>query len=212
MGRILPLLQEYDRHETCLHTKCLNVAAWHVSPCMHMTAGLKLTPVMHLADAKWGQAYLTRDFFHRLGETMVRHQRACPARLAVSATLQVVLLEHAHAQGDRVVLATAADADGTPVAGALNLRGSHALFGRNWGCSREVKHLHFELCYYQALDAAIQLKLPRVEAGAQVWPGMVSACNPALTWCAVSRALLTLLLGRQGEHKIQRGYGLRSPP
>ncbi|KAK9837165.1 hypothetical protein WJX81_007626 [Elliptochloris bilobata] len=99
-------------------------------------------------DAKWGQAYLTRDFFHRLGETM----------------------------GDRVVLATAAEADGTPVAGALNLRGSHALFGRNWGCTREVKHLHFELCYYQALDAAIQLKLPRVEAGAQ------------------------------GEHKIQRGY------
>lgn len=111
-----------------------------------------------------------------------------------------------------MVLATAADADGTPVAGALNLRGSHALFGRNWGCSREVKHLHFELCYYQALDAAIQLKLPRVEAGAQVRPGTVCACNLALAWCAVPGALLTLLLGRQGEHKIQRGYGLRSLP
>ena len=181
-------------------------------PCMHMAARIKSTPVMHPADAKWGQAYLTRDFFHRLGETMVRHQRACPARLAVSATLQAFLLQHAHAQGDRVVLATAADADGTPVAGALNLRGSHALFGRNWGCSREVKHLHFELCYYQALDAAIQLKLPRVEAGAQVRPGMASACNLALMWCAVVRALLTLLLERQGEHKIQRGYGLRSSP
>lgn len=177
-----------------------------------MAAGMDHTPVVHPADAKWGQAYLTRDFFHRLGETMVRHQSACPARLAVTATLRNAQLESAHAQGDRVVLATAADSDGTPVAGALNLRGSHALFGRNWGCSREVKHLHFELCYYQALDAAIQLKLPRVEAGAQVRPGMVSACNLALTWCAVSGALLTLLLARQGEHKIQRGYGLRSLP
>lgn len=59
-----------------------------------------------------------------------------------------------------MVLATAAEADGTPVAGALNLRGSHALFGRNWGCTREVKHLHFELCYYQArCPAALVLLL-----------------------------------------------------
>ena len=84
-----------------------------------------------------------------------------------------------------MVLATAADADGTPVAGALNLRGSHALFGRNWGCSREVKHLHFELCYYQALDAAIQLKLPRVEAGAQVRPVVGIPNTSAVTWGAV---------------------------
>lgn len=63
------------------------------------------------------------------------------------------------------------------VAGALNMIGSHSLYGRNWGCrpDREYKHLHFELCYYQALDEAIERGLPRVEAGAQ------------------------------GEHKLQRG-------
>ena len=74
------------------------------------------------ADRKWGQAYLTRDFFQIIGETMPEH----------------------------VLLVMAEDA-GRPLAGALNLVGSHALFGRNWGCSNgpEIKHLHFELCYYQ---------------------------------------------------------------
>ena len=74
------------------------------------------------ADRKWGQAYLTRDFFQIIGETMPEH----------------------------VLLVMAEDA-GRPLAGALNLLGSHALFGRNWGCSNgpEIKHLHFELCYYQ---------------------------------------------------------------
>lgn len=106
-------------------------------------------------DRKWGTAYLTRGFFEELGRTM----------------------------GDRVLLVVAEE-DGTQgpegrlVAGALNLVGSHALFGRNWGCDegRDVPGLHFEVCYYQALEAAIERGLPRVEAGAQ------------------------------GEHKIQRGY------
>jgi predicted N-acyltransferase len=62
------------------------------------------------------------------------------------------------------------------VAGALNLRGTDCLYGRNWGCLDEFKFLHFELCYYQAIDYAIAHDLARVEAGAQ------------------------------GEHKIQRGY------
>jgi hypothetical protein len=62
------------------------------------------------------------------------------------------------------------------VAGALNLRDGHCLYGRNWGCLEHVKFLHFELCYYQAIDYAIAQGLERVEAGAQ------------------------------GEHKIQRGY------
>ncbi|GIL96134.1 hypothetical protein Vretimale_2017, partial [Volvox reticuliferus] len=72
---------------------------------------------------------------------------------------------------------SAPDADQL-VAGALNLVGSHALFGRNWGQvdGREYRNLHFELCYYQALEEAISRRLPRVEAGAQ------------------------------GEHKLQRGY------
>jgi predicted N-acyltransferase len=62
------------------------------------------------------------------------------------------------------------------VAGALNLLGSEALYGRNWGCRGDWPFLHFELCYYRAIEFAIAAGLPRVEAGAQ------------------------------GEHKIQRGY------
>ena len=62
------------------------------------------------------------------------------------------------------------------MAGALNLKGPQALYGRNWGCLEDYRFLHFELCYYRAIDYAIAHKLPRVEAGAQ------------------------------GEHKIQRGY------
>ncbi len=78
------------------------------------------------ADHKWGQAYLTREFFHRIGETMGKN----------------VLL---------VVAREGPGTDGDVVAGALNLVGSHALFGRNWGCHPAVyvKHLHFETCYYQ---------------------------------------------------------------
>ena len=65
---------------------------------------------------------------------------------------------------------------GKPVAGALNLAGSEALYGRNWGCRGDWPFLHFELCYYRAIDWAIEHGLQRVEAGAQ------------------------------GRHKIQRGY------
>ena len=99
-------------------------------------------------DKKWGRsAYLTPRFWPMLGERL----------------------------GDSVVLMVA-EQDGTPVAGALNLLGSQALYGRNWGAVVHVPFLHFELCYYRAIDFAIEHKLPRVEAGAQ------------------------------GEHKIQRGY------
>ena len=69
-----------------------------------------------------------------------------------------------------------AERDGEAVAGALNLWGEDALYGRNWGATVEVPFLHFELCYYQAIDFAIAHGISRVEAGAQ------------------------------GEHKIQRGY------
>lgn len=98
-------------------------------------------------DRKWGSAYLTRDFFHLLGERL----------------------------GESVVLVTAAQ-DGRMVAGALNLQGTDALYGRNWGADGEYRHLHFEACYYRAIDHAIAKGLRRVEAGAQ------------------------------GEHKISRGY------
>ncbi len=57
--------------------------------------------------------------------------------------------------------------DGEPIAGALNLIGADTLYGRYWGCCEDVPFLHFELCYYQAIDAAIARGLSRVEAGAQ---------------------------------------------
>jgi len=98
-------------------------------------------------DRKWGAPYLTRAFFD-----------------IAAATLP-----------DKVVLMMA-ERNGTPVAGALNLVGRDSIYGRNWGCAGDFKFLHFEACYYQAIDYAIAHKLARVEAGTQ------------------------------GPHKIQRGY------
>ncbi|XP_062225724.1 uncharacterized protein LOC133924277 isoform X2 [Phragmites australis] len=100
-------------------------------------------------DNHWGRPYLTRKFFHLLGEKM----------------------------GDKVMLIVA-EHDDKLVAGALNLIGGDTLFGRLWGCLPDAyfPNLHFEACYYQAIEAAIELNLSKVEAGAQ------------------------------GEHKIQRGY------
>jgi predicted N-acyltransferase len=96
---------------------------------------------------KWGRPYLTREAFDMLGERM----------------------------GERILLVMAYDGL-RPIAGALNFIGSQALYGRYWGCSEDRRFLHFELCYYQAIEAAIELGLERVEAGAQ------------------------------GQHKIARGY------
>ena len=87
---------------------------------------------------KWGRPYLTREAFDLLGERM----------------------------GDAILLVLAYQ-DGEPIAGALNFIGPDALYGRYWGCTRDIRFLHFELCYYQAIDAAIELGLDRVEAGAQ---------------------------------------------
>ncbi|MBL4690439.1 MAG: N-acetyltransferase [Rhodospirillales bacterium] len=98
-------------------------------------------------DKKWGQNYLNREFFSLLGERM----------------------------GDHIVLVMAENA-GRPIAGALNLKGADTLFGRNWGCDADYRFLHFEACYYQAIEYAIANGLKWVEAGAQ------------------------------GPHKVQRGY------
>ena len=87
---------------------------------------------------KWGSPYLTREFFSRINETMAEH------------TLLVMCR-----RGNRYI------------AGALNFIGSDALYGRNWGCIEDHRFLHFEACYYQAMDFAIAHKLARVEAGAQ---------------------------------------------
>jgi predicted N-acyltransferase len=102
---------------------------------------------MDTGSRKWGRPYLTRPFFSLLGERMA----------------------------DRVLLILARR-HGRWIAGALNLIGGDCLFGRHWGCIEEVPFLHFELCYYQAIEWAIDHGLARVEAGAQ------------------------------GQHKIARGY------
>ena len=102
---------------------------------------------MDTGSRKWGRPYLNRLFFSLLGERMA----------------------------DRVLLVMARR-NGQWVAGALNLIGGDCLYGRNWGCVEDIPFLHFELCYYQAIEWAIGRGLARVEAGAQ------------------------------GQHKIARGY------
>lgn len=104
---------------------------------------------------KWGRPYLTRSFFPLLGKAL----------------------------GERVLLILA-ERDGVPIAGALNLIGDDALYGRYWGATEEVPFLHFELCYYQAIDAAIARGLARVEAGAQGEHKLARGYAPVSTWSA----------------------------
>ncbi len=104
---------------------------------------------------KWGRPYLSRRFFSMLGERMA----------------------------DRVLLILAYR-NGKPIAGALNLIGSDTLYGRYWGATEEVPFLHFELCYYQAIDAAIARGLARVEAGAQGGHKLARGYGPVATWSA----------------------------
>lgn len=102
---------------------------------------------MDTGSRKWGRPYLTRAFFSIIGETM----------------------------RDRILLVMA-KREGRWIAGAINFIGSDILYGRHWGAIEEHPFLHFEVCYYQAIEYAIANKLKRVEAGAQ------------------------------GEHKLARGY------
>ena len=104
---------------------------------------------------KWGQPYLTREAFALLGERMA----------------------------DRILLVMAYAGD-TPFAGALNFIGSDALYGRYWGALADKPFLHFELCYYQAIEAAIALGLSRVEAGAQGGHKLARGYEPVRTWSA----------------------------
>jgi len=101
---------------------------------------------------KWGTPYLTREAFALLGERMA----------------------------DRILLVLAFE-DGTPVAGALNFIGRDALYGRYWGAVVDKPFLHFELCYYQAIDAAIARGLSRVEAGAQGGHKLARGYEPVRT-------------------------------
>jgi len=104
---------------------------------------------------KWGHPYLTRKAFTLLGQRM----------------------------GERIVLILAYE-EGQAVAGALNFIGPDALYGRYWGALVEKPFLHFELCYYQAIDLAIGLGLPRVEAGAQGPHKLARGYEPVETWSA----------------------------
>jgi uncharacterized protein len=102
---------------------------------------------METGSRKWGRPYLTRSFYSIVGEKM----------------------------RDKILLVMA-KRNGRYIAGAINFIGSDALFGRHWGCTEQHAFLHFEVCYYQAMQFAIERKLARVEAGAG------------------------------GEHKVTRGY------
>ncbi len=104
---------------------------------------------------KWGQPYLTRAAFDLLGERMA----------------------------ERIVLVMAFDGE-RAIAGALNFIGPDALYGRYWGAVVDKPFLHFELCYYQAIDVAIRLGLPRVEAGAQGGHKLARGYEPVRTWSA----------------------------
>ncbi|TMM52782.1 GNAT family N-acetyltransferase [Sulfitobacter sabulilitoris] len=102
---------------------------------------------------KWGTPYLTRAFFDIAQDTL-------------RADMALVLAER----------------DGRWVAGALNFIGAQSLYGRYWGCSEHHPCLHFELCYYQAIDLAIRLGLKRVEAGAQGEHKLARGYLPTATW------------------------------
>jgi uncharacterized protein len=84
---------------------------------------------------------------------------------------------------DRLLLIFA-KRDGEPIAGALNLIGADTLYGRYWGATQEVPHLHFEICYYQAIEAAIARGLKRVEAGAQGAHKLSRGYRPVPTFSA----------------------------
>ena len=102
---------------------------------------------LNTIDKKWGGAYLTKDFFYSINRSMKNK-----------------------------ILLVIAKKNNDIIAGALNFVGENTLYGRNWGSKLDVPFLHFELCYYQAIEYAIENKIQIVEAGAQ------------------------------GHHKIQRGY------
>jgi len=110
---------------------------------------------MDTGGRKWGHPYLTREFFSRVGASMA----------------------------DQVLLVMARRG-GRHIAGALNFFGGGTIYGRNWGCSEYVPFLHFETCYYQAIDFAIARGLAKVEAGAQGEHKLLRGYLPAPTYSA----------------------------
>jgi uncharacterized protein len=110
---------------------------------------------MHTGLRKWGRPYLTRAFFDLIGSTLA----------------------------DRVLLVMARRA-GRYIAGAINFIGDDALYGRNWGAIEHHPFLHFEVCYYQAIDFALSRGLRRIEAGAQGEHKLARGYRPTLTYSA----------------------------
>lgn len=110
---------------------------------------------MDTGARKWGHPYLNRMFFSLIGERMA----------------------------DRLLLVLCYRGD-HPIAGALNIIGDDTLYGRYWGCAEDVPFLHFETCYYQAMDFAIAHKLPKVEAGAQGMHKLARGYAPVTTYSA----------------------------
>jgi predicted N-acyltransferase len=110
---------------------------------------------MDTGGRKWGHPYLTRDFFSRVGQSMA----------------------------DQILLVMA-KRGGRYIAGALNFAGDGVLFGRNWGCIEFVPFLHFETCYYQAIEFAIARGLKKVEAGAQGAHKLLRGYLPTATYSA----------------------------
>ncbi len=138
---------------------------------------------------KWGQPYLTRDFFDRAHATMADDMLLC---LAIR--------------------------EGQPVAGALNFIGAETLYGRYWGCVEDHPCLHFELCYYQAIDYAIAHGLKRVEAGAQgthkLARGYMPVTTHSLHWVrdagfaeAIGKYLEAERAAVDEEIEVLTGYG-----
>ncbi len=107
-------------------------------------------------DGKWGVPYLNGAFFEEVFKTM----------------------------SDRILLVLARDAGGSPVAGALFFFKDRSLFGRYWGAAQERRNLHFELCYYQAIEFAIERGLRLFEAGAQGEHKLARGFLPSLTYSA----------------------------
>jgi len=135
---------------------------------------------------KWGRPYLTRAFFSRLGETMA----------------------------DQTVLIMAKRA-GRFIAGAINFVGAGTLFGRHWGAIEHHPFLHFEICYYQAIEYAIAHKLARVEAGAQGEHKLARGYLPATTYSAhyiadpALRRAIDDYLARERAYVEAAGHELR---
>jgi predicted N-acyltransferase len=132
---------------------------------------------MDTGSRKWGRPYLNRAFFSLLGERMA----------------------------DRVLLVMA-KRDGRYVAGAINLIGDRRLYGRNWGCIEDHPFLHFEVCYYQAIEFAIARKLDRVEAGAQGEHKLARGYRPVLTSSAHDIADASLRRAVQAYLEQERLY------